>query len=477
MTPGRLTLSFAGAAGTVTGSRHVVSIDGRPLLLDCGLFQGSRELRKRNSAPPPFDPARLIGVLLSHGHLDHCGYLPVLKRHGFTGPVHCTSGTAELAAIVLRDAARLQQEDADAANDRRDAQRAPIEPLFTAADAERAIDQFIIHAYGERFAVSPQVSARFRRAGHILGSASIELEITTPERPTQLRIVFSGDLGRWGRPILRDPETVPGADILLVESTYGDRVHTDDAADALADVINATAARDGVVAVPAFAIGRTQELVWTLRQLEEARRIPSLPVYVDSPMAIRVSDVYCRHPEDHDLDMQLLMDEKRCPLCCRQYHLLRDAGESRALTRRSGPMIVIAGSGMATGGRVLHHLRARLPDARNTVLVCGYQALGTLGRALQSGASTIRIHGEDVEVAAQVRTIDGLSAHGDRNDLLRWLRGFEHPPAHTFVVHGEPPAAAALVGAITDQLHWNASAAQDAATVDLFEMVHPTRSP
>lgn len=471
MSTPRFELTFAGAAGTVTGSRHLVRINDRQVLLDCGMFQGQEELRRRNEAPPPFDPAQLDAVVLSHGHLDHCGYLPALVRLGFRGPVHCTPGTADLAAIVLRDAARLQQEDADHANRDHHSRHSAALPLFTMDDAHTAIERFTVHSYGERFPIVSGAQGTFRRAGHILGSASIDLELTVADRQAPLHLVFSGDLGRWNRPILRDPESVPQADVLLVESTYGDRVHAGDAASALAEVINATAARKGVIIVPAFAIGRTQELIWTIRQLEEAARIPELPVYIDSPMAINVSEVYCRHPEDHDFDMQTLMDEKRCPLCCKHYHLVRDASMSRALTHRPGPMIVVAGSGMATGGRVLHHLKARLPDARNTVLLCGYQAVGTRGRVLQNGAPSVRIHGEDIPVAAQVHTIEGLSAHADRNELMRWLRGFEKAPARTFVVHGEPAAADAFASAITTTLQWKAEVAMDGATVDLLALI------
>ncbi|MFA5937783.1 MAG: MBL fold metallo-hydrolase [Sinimarinibacterium sp.] len=464
-TDSRWTLTFAGGAGTVTGSKHLLRHGDEQLLLDCGLFQGPKNLRLRNWSDPIFDPKALGAVVLSHGHLDHCGYLPLLAQKGFTGPVHCTAGTADLAAIVLRDAARLQEEDAEDANKGGYSRHTPALPLYTIADAEQALTLLRVHNYGERFHVSPSATALFRRAGHILGSASIDLELI--DGTDALRLVFSGDLGRWGRPILRDPEFVPEADVLLVESTYGNRVHVSDTAEQLAQVVNEAAANDGVIVVPAFAIGRTQELIWTLRQLEDAGRIPALPVYIDSPMAINVTDVYCRHPEDHDLDMTLLMDEKRCPLCCRKYQMVRDVRESRALTRKKGPMIVIAGSGMATGGRVLHHLKARLSDPTSIVLLSGYQAIGTRGRLLQDGVTTLRMHGDDIPIRAQVRNVVGLSAHADRNELLRWLRGFSGAPAHTYVVHGEPEASAAFAASVQEELNWNISVAQDGATVEL----------
>jgi metallo-beta-lactamase family protein len=281
------------------------------------------------------------------------------------------------------------------------------------------------------------------------------------------RLVFSGDLGRWDRPIIRDPELVPEADVLLVESTYGDRMHANGSEEALVRIITETAHRGGAVIVPSFAIGRTQELIWTLRKLEDEGRLPLISVYIDTPMGIDVTRIYCEHPEDHDLDMKLLMDENRCPLCCKQYHLLRTAQESKSLHEKTGPMVIIAGSGMATGGRVLHHLKRRLPDHRNTVLLVGYQAAGTRGRSLQEGARFLRIHGEDIPVRAHVETVDGLSAHADQSELLRWMRGFTRPPMQTYVVHGEPGPAQALAAAIRERLGWQAAVAEDGATVNL----------
>lgn len=281
-----------------------------------------------------------------------------------------------------------------------------------------------------------------------------------------MRLVFSGDLGRWGRPILRDPELLSEADVLLVESTYGDRNHPPDPSAALARIINEAVARGGAILVPAFAVGRAQELVWLLRQLEEAGRIPVLPVYVDSPMAINVADIYCRHPEDHDLEMAQLMDEKRCPLCCKQYHLTRTPEESKALNRMEGPLVIIAGSGMATGGRIIHHLKLRLPDSRTTVLLPGFQAAGTRGRSLREGAQTIRIHGQSVPVRAAVETLDGLSAHADRDEIVRWLSGFQRPPRLTYLVHGEQGPAKSLAELISARFGWAVRVAQDGEIVD-----------
>jgi len=458
------TLEFLGAAGTVTGSKHLVRAQGRAVLLDCGLFQGLKELRLRNWSAPPVQPSELDAVVLSHAHLDHSGYLPVLVRDGFQGPIYCTAGTADLLAVLLPDAAHLQEEDAERANRRGYSKHRPALPLFGADDAQAALARLEPQKYGAGFEVAPGMRAVLRRAGHILGSATVELQMGS--RPTTT-LVYSGDLGRWDRPILRDPDPVPHADVVLVESTYGNRVHRPDAAAELARIVQECVARDGALIVPAFAVGRTQELVWTLRGLEDEDRIPRLPVFLDSPMAINVTELYCRHPEDHDLEMELLMDERRCPLCCHKYHLARTRDESKALRQFKGPMIVISASGMATGGRVLHHLKQRLPDPRTTVLLTGFQAAGTRGRALQEGARSVRIHGEDVAVRARVETLDGLSAHADREEILRWLSGFAAAPRRTYIVHGEPAAADALAQAIGSRLGWPAELARDGLQVDL----------
>ena len=451
------TLTFAGGAGTVTGSKYLLTLGDGRILLDCGLFQGLKQLRNRNWSAPPFDVASLDAVVLSHGHLDHSGYLPRLVQAGYRGPIHCTRGTSDLLPIVLRDSAHLQEEDAERANRYGYSKHRPALPLYTREDVERTLKLVQPHGYAEAFSPAPEVEVLFRRAGHILGSATVDVRCEDPG----FRLVFSGDLGRWGRPILRDPELVPEADVVVVESTYGDRFHTANAEDEIARIISETAHRGGAVIVPAFSIGRTQELVWTIRKLEEEGRLPLISVYIDSPMAIDVTALYCKHPEDHDLDMKLLMDEKRCPLCCREYHLVRTPQESKALNDRRGPMVIIAGSGMATGGRVLHHLKYRLPEHRNTVLLAGYQAAGTRGRSLQEGAREIRIHGQMVPVRARVETVEGLSAHADQSEILRWLRGFDRPPRHTYLVHGEARPAEALESAIRRELGWNVTVAQE----------------
>jgi metallo-beta-lactamase family protein len=460
----RPTLRFLGAAGTVTGSKFLLELGATRVLLECGLFQGQKELRLRNWAPPPFDPASIDAVVLSHAHVDHSGYLPLVVRRGFRGPVYCTSGTADLLQILLRDSARLQEEDAERANRHGYSKHHPALPLYGLDDVEATLRRLQPRRYGEEFAVANGVRAVLRRAGHILGAATVEL-IVGVSPPVHL--VHSGDLGRPGRPILRDPEPVESADVLLVESTYGDRDHPSDSAERLAAIVNDAVERNGALLVPSFAVGRTQELIWTLRRLEDEQHIPALRVFVDSPMAIEATEIYCRHPEDHDLDMKLLMDQHRCPLCSRSYKLVRAAQDSKALNRLTGPLIVIAGSGMATGGRILHHLKLRLPDPHTTVLLPGFQAAGTRGRSLQEGARTVRIHGEDVPVNARIETLDAMSAHADRGEILAWLRGFRRAPRHVWVVHGEPAAAAALAAAIERELRWPTSVAADGQVVDL----------
>ena len=458
------TLQFLGGAGTVTGSKHLLTVNGTQLLLDCGLFQGLKELRRRNWQSFSFEPSALKAVVLSHAHIDHSGALPLLVRRGFRGPIYCTAGTASLLRVMLLDAAHLQEEEAEFANRHGYSKHKPALPLYTTPDAEAALGLVDARGYAEEFDVADGISVTFRRAAHILGSATVDVWLAGRE---SLRLVFSGDLGRWNRPILRDPDPVDGADVLLIESTYGDRTHPADPAESLAKVIRDAAARGGALIVPAFAVGRAQELIWTIRCLEDEGRIPSLPVFVDSPMAVNVTELYCRHPEDHDLDMKLLMDEKRCPLCCKQYHLVRTAPESKALNDRPGPMIVISASGMATGGRVLHHLKERLPDERTTVLLPGFQAAGTRGRLLHDGAREIRIHGQQVHVRAHVVTLDGFSAHADREDIVRWVSAFQRPPAQTFVVHGEPRASASLAELLRTRFGWHVSIPRHGETIAL----------
>ncbi|MEW6268719.1 MAG: MBL fold metallo-hydrolase [Thermodesulfobacteriota bacterium] len=458
------TLEFLGGAGTVTGSKHLVRAGSAQVLLDCGMFQGEKPLRLRNWQPLPLDPEALSAVVLSHAHIDHSGALPLLFKQGFRGPIYCTPATSDLLAILLLDSANLQEEEAEFANRRGYSRHRPALPLYTTEDVEKVWHLVQVRRRDEWFRVAGGVTARFRQAGHILGSAIVELD-TAGASPC--RLVFSGDLGRWKRPILHDPQLIDEGDVVLVESTYGDRVHPTDPTSALARVVNETVDRGGVLVVPAFAVGRTQELLWGLRHLEDTDRIPVVPVYVDSPMASNVTKIYARHRDEHDVDMQALTDARRNPLQTRRFELVRNLADSREIGEAKGPMIIVAGSGMATGGRVLHHLRKRLPEERNTVLLTGFQAAGTRGRALLEGAKQLRIFGEDVAVRARVVSVEGFSAHADRNDVLRWLRGFRRPPRKLWVVHGEPPAAESLVALVREQLGWDASVAGDGALVTL----------
>ena len=433
-------------------------------MLDCGVFQGLKDLRLRNWNDPRFDPERVDAVVLSHAHIDHSGYLPVLARRGFRGPVHCTAATADLLGILLRDSAYLQEEQAEHANRHGYSRHEPALPLFTMEDAEAALELVQPHAYQRDFEVADGMTACLRTAGHILGSATVQLDIDGKQ---PRRLVFSGDLGRWDRPILRDPEPVRKADCLLMESTYGNRLHERGAEAELADVISRAAEDGHTILIPAFAVGRTQELLWRLRQLEDEERIPSLPVYIDSPMAIDVTALYQKHTEEHDLDMQRLKDAGRRPLCPRQFHLARAKEESIALNDLRGPVIIVSASGMATGGRVLHHMKLRLPERRTTVVLVGFQAAGTRGRRLQEGAREVRIHGQEWPVRATIETLSGLSAHADQSELLRWLKAFDREPKGVYLVHGEPEGAKALAAEIEVQLRWKARPARDGENVPI----------
>jgi metallo-beta-lactamase family protein len=440
---------------------HLVEAGGRRVLLDCGLFQGLKPLRLRNWGPRLPDPAAVDAVVLSHAHIDHSGYLPRLVRDGFRGPVYCTAATADLLGVVLPDAAQLQEADAERANRHGYSKHRPALPLYTVADARAALALVAARDYAHPFAVAGRVTARFRRAGHILGSATIELDLGGTA------LAYSGDLGRYGRPLLPDPEPLPGADVLLVEATYGGRRHPPGAEAAVARVVRAAARRGGTILVPAFAVDRTQELLWILRHLEQTGRIPSLPVYLDSPMAIDVTELYRRHPEEHGAALARALASGERPLAPRGLRLARTEQESRALNAVRGPAIIISSSGMATGGRILHHLAQRLPDPRTTVLLVGFQAAGTRGRALQDGAKELKMFGQLVAVRARVQHLDALSAHADREEILRWLRGFREPPRRTYVVHGEPEQCRALAAAVADRLGWRVAVAADGERVPL----------
>jgi metallo-beta-lactamase family protein len=448
-------ITFLGAAGTVTGSKYLVEANGKRLLVDCGLFQGGKELRQHNWARLPEDPATFDWVLLTHAHLDHTGYLPRLVRDGFRGPILANAATRELCALLLPDSAHIMEEDAKHAMVHGYSSHKPALPLYTEDEAAATLQRFSeIPRHGE-FRISPEFLVRPHDAGHILGATSLELVVT--ENGKSSTVLFSGDVGRYNQPILNDPETPPRADVVLCESTYGDRDHPSSPPpdEALAEVINRVANRGGVIVVPAFAVDRTQLLMYYIRQLEEANRIQRLPVYVDSPMAISVTGIYLRHHEDHDLKFTA-EEAAGNPLDAHTVHLMRSVAESKQINEVRTPAIIISASGMVTGGRVMHHLAQRLPDARNCVLLAGFQAEGSGGRALEDGAQFLRIHGETVPVRAEVINLRQFSAHAGRGELLRWLSGLPAPPRQLYLVHGEPAASIALQSAIEAQFHWHA---------------------
>jgi metallo-beta-lactamase family protein len=447
-------ITFLGAAGTVTGSKYLVEAGGKRLLVDCGLFEGSKELKQRNWQQFAVDPATIDWLLLTHAHIDHTGYIPRLVKAGFRGPIYANAATHELCGLLLPDSAHLQEEDAQYAAKKAYSSHKPPLPLYTVDESQTALKQFTEIPRADAFTISPQFSVKPHDAGHILGSSWLELTIT--ENGKQTLVVFSGDLGRYNQPILKDPEAPTRADYLLCESTYGDRDHpAGSVADMLADVINRTAKRGGAVVIPAFAVDRTQIIMYYLRQLEDQKRIPVLPVYVDSPMAINVTDFYVRHHEDHKLTFMQEEQTGDCdPLNMHEVHLTRSVEDSKKINDVVSPCIIVSASGMATGGRVLHHLAQRLPDSRSAVLLVGYQAEGTGGRAMQDGAKFLRIFGQQVPVRAEIVTIGQLSAHAGKSELLRWLSGFQAPPKQTFLVHGEPVALNSLRDAVTSQFKW-----------------------
>lgn len=458
------TLQFLGAAGTVTGSMHLIQAGGRRVSLDAGLFQGLKALRLRNWSDRLAEPATLDAVVLSHAHLDHCGALPLLVRRGFRGPIYCTPATAELIQPVLLDSAHLLEEDAERANRRGYTKHRPALPLYTTADARAVFGLVAPRKHHEPFPVAGVGEVTFRFAGHILGAAVVEVALAGSPG---IRLLYSGDLGRPRRPILRAPDPPRAADILVLESTYGARRHEGDPEGELARAVTQTAARGGMLLVPAFAVDRTQELLWMLHRLEREGRIPVLPVYSDSPMAIEVTDIYRHHPEEFNTEMGSALARGDQPLTPAHLRVARTPEESRALNDVRGPGIIISSSGMAVGGRVLHHLSRRLGDARNTVLLVGFQAAGTRGRSLRDGARTIRMFGTDVDVRAQVAEITALSAHADRDEMLGWLAGLPTPPRQVYLVHGEPEGAQALAAEIKTRFGWPVSVATDGETVSL----------
>ncbi|MBM4405007.1 MAG: MBL fold metallo-hydrolase [Chloroflexi bacterium] len=454
-TVSELSLTFLGAAGTVTGSKYLLRFGRATYLIDCGLFQGNDDLEQRDRQPFFIDPRRITAVILSHAHIDHSGYLPKLVKDGFRGKVFASQGTRDLAQIMLPDSGRLQEEQAAYANKLGYSKHRPAVPLYTERDAERALRLIRAVRPNEPTKVGEHISVTMRRAGHILGSSI--LEFTVELRRRRAAIVFSGDLGRYDRVFMKPPEPVTEADYLVVESTYGHRAHpATSVEEQLAEVVNKVAQRKGVLLMPAFAVGRTQRMLYHLRRLQDSGRIPDIPVYVDSPMASDVSEVYCRHSDEHELSVALLKDPERCPLHAHRLRFVRTVEESKRLNDMPGPMIIIAASGMCEGGRIVHHLKHRLPDPATTVLFVGYQAQGTRGRRLLSGEKTERIHGQFIPVRASIEVINGISAHADWQDTLQWLSNFTAAPRTLFITHGEPEARAGLKQRIAERFGWAA---------------------
>jgi metallo-beta-lactamase family protein len=439
-------ITFWGAAETVTGSRFLVEEGGVRVLVDCGLFQGVKRQRLRNWAPFPVDPASIDAVVLTHAHLDHTGYLPALVRDGFAGAVWCTPPTADLAGILLPDAAHLQEEDARYANRRGSSKHHPALPLFDRRDADRALERLCPHPIGAGFEPARGFEVRFSPAGHILGAASVWLAAGGRS------VLFSGDLGRDDDLLMRPPAPPPAADHLVVESTYGNRAHPDeDVADVMAEIINRTVRRGGIVLIPVFAVGRSQAVLHLLARLRRDGAIPDVPTYLNSPMAVHATDLFLAAEGEHRLGRVELGE------LATNVELVRSVEDSKRLTAAHGPMIVLSASGMLTGGRVLHHLLQVAPDHRNTIVLAGYQAAGTRGEALLSGARSVRVFGEDVPVRAEVVSIESLSAHADADELMAWVGSAPEAPAGVSVVHGEPAAADALRRRIGVELGWAAS--------------------
>jgi len=454
-------ITFIGAAGVVTGSKHLLETDtGARVLLDCGLYQGQRELTERNWTPPPVDPKHLDAVLLSHGHLDHCGYLPALVQQGFHMPIYCTSATADVTELVLRDAAGLQEDEAVRA--RKHPERGLHQtPLYTHGDVDKVVPLFKTVAYGDMRQDIASCQFRFSDAGHILGSAIMEIWFDTR------KLVFTGDLGRYGRPLLRDPSPITDGDYVLCESTYGDRLHpTNDPQDDLCTVIIDAMKRKGVLVIPAFAVGRTQEILYAIGQLQAASRIPKVATYVDSPMGIASDAIMARHPEATRFNLQERFGTEYLSIGCGFVTNVQTQQESIALNNIASDAIIIASSGMAAGGRVLHHLRNRLPRSNDTICFVGFQSPGTIGQQLLSGQKQPRIMGVPIDVKANIAHIDGFSAHADRNELLQWFGNFQSKPK-TFIVHADPAPAASLAAAVHDKYGFDASPARQGEVVEI----------
>ncbi len=446
-----LRLSFHGAAGTVTGSRHLVHAGKTRVLLDAGLFQGLKKLRLRNWESPGFDPSMVHHMLLSHTHIDHVGYLPRLAKLGLDAPVHCTPAAYELAELMLLDSAKIQEEDARHANRRGYSKHHPAKPLYTVEDARRALELRQVLRYNQWLDIEPETKlrARFLNSGHLLGSAFIEMRMELGGR--EIRLVFSGDIGRHDMPLHLDPRPLPKCDVLIIESTYGTKLHpTTPVIDQIREPFLETLEGGGTILIPAFAVGRSQQMTLVLRRLMKTGQLPEVPIHIDSPMAIKATRIYSRFLDPRNIDPDVYEDG-RMKLFPDNVSLHRTADESKELNNLSGPRILISSSGMLSGGRVLHHLRRLAPDPRNMVVLVGYQAEGTRGRALADGRDTVKVHGRHVKLRCRSLQIHGLSGHADRQGLLDWVATAPEPPKLAFMVHGSPDRAEALGTALEQQ--------------------------
>jgi len=459
-------LTFLGATQTVTGSKYLLEAAGERLMIDCGLFQGRKELRLRNWNPFPVDPSSIHWIVLTHAHLDHTGYLPRLVRDGFRGQVWASPATVDLSHLSLLDSGHLQEEDASYANRKGFSKHKPALPLYTQNDAAKSLELFRAADESQPLELSSHFSVRFVRAGHILGARMVEVKITESGRV--VKILFSGDIGRFPQLIIREPAEPGAVDYLVCESTYGDRLHPiDDFRARLAQIVENTADRGGSLIIPSFAIGRTQELLYLFRQLIHEKRMHELPIHVDSPMAIDVTDLYRKHHEDHNVQIEELEVGSRRLFAQPNVHFDRSVEDSKALNDRRVPMIIISASGMATGGRVLHHLERGLPDRRNAILFVGFQSPGTRGHAIQTGAQFVKIHGRQIPVHAQLESIENLSGHADYGEILGWIQKFSAAPQKTFVTHGELDATTALQQKLAANLGWRVEVPSYLQTVAL----------
>lgn len=491
-------ISFFGGVGSVTGSKYLLEHEGSRILVDCGLFQGLKELRERNWEDPPFDPKSLDAVIITHAHIDHTGYLPRLVKLGFDGPVFTSRATADLLRILLPDSARLQEEEADYRNRHALTTHTPALPLYDENDARRAIKLIqTVRNDGNPVDVCHGIRARFMVAGHIMGASMVLVEMSEPpasagggepdvelspvilkdsppahasgsDKSTSVRFLFSGDLGHYDQPIVRDPAPPPDCDYLMCESTYGNRLHGDEHSDErMAQIINEAAARGGPVLIPAFAVGRTQEVLYLIRELEDAGRIPILPVIVDSPMAAQATQVYNRWTEEHDREYASILMQKRHPLRTASMTTAATRDQSKRLNEMKGTRVIISASGMMTGGRVMHHAMRILPDENATIVFVGYQAAGTTGRRIIERESEVKIMKQWVQVKCRIEKIGGFSAHADWKAVLKWLEGLKNSPKTVFTTHGEPEAAQAMAAHIRERFGWNAIVPQYGDSVGL----------